>query len=376
MTQGLRILLVTQSDARDRLLNALVDHSDPTQVSFRILTVTGSDGPLVSDMHDRGVLVETLGLKALSVRSSLQAIPGFARMARRTRPDVVHSLLFYASLTTALAHKATGRHVPWVLARHHNQISHLLHRPWHVRVDCWMGRQASCVVAVSEAVRETLVSEGVEAAKVSVVSNGLDWDALVAPSAASRRAWRDRFGSGPLLVAAGRLDPQKDYPTLLRAFGLLHRLRPDAHLAVAGVGPPAVTDELRDLASELGIASSVTFLGWTDDIYGLMASADVFVQSSIDESFSQTLVEAMGLGIPIAATTPGGSAEVVRAWYDLLEPGDPAALASRIADVLSDLSPAREYAHSIVSEVRAAFSAAPMAAGYLDVYRRALQRSS
>jgi glycosyltransferase involved in cell wall biosynthesis len=123
----------------------------------------------------------------------------------------------------------------------------------------------------------------------------------------------------------------------------------------------------------MGLSGSTRFLGWVDRIYDLIAAADVFVQSSRDESFSQTLVEAMGLGVPIAATTPGAAAEVVGTWYETLEAGDSSALAERIIDTVSCLEQAQWRAQRLAAEVRSRYSAQRMAIGYQVLYARLAQ---
>jgi glycosyltransferase involved in cell wall biosynthesis len=176
-----------------------------------------------------------------------------------------------------------------------------------------------------------------------------------------------------LLIAAGRLVPQKDYPTLLAAHQQIVQKYPDALLAVAGTGPDGAQARLEDTAREMGLASSIRILGWVEHIYDLIGAADVFVQSSRDESFSQTLVEAMGLGVPIAATTPGAAAEVVGTWYEALETGDPIALARRVTDTVNHLARAQSRAQLLAAEVRNRYSAERMAAGYQVLYERLAQ---
>jgi glycosyltransferase involved in cell wall biosynthesis len=280
----------------------------------------------------------------------------------------VHSLLFYPGLALEVLRFMLPGAPPSLHARHHNAWTDSRYLGLHDRLDRWTTRHATHVLAVSEAVRITLLAKGTPDQRISVVHNGLDWDREVCFDPAASAEWRKRFPDHLLLVAVGRLVPVKDYSTLLRAHQEVVATHPDALLAIAGIGPER--KRLEDEVLRMGLSESVQFLGWVDDIYDLIAAADIFVQASRDESFSQTIVEAMGLGVPVAATTPGGAAEVVEKLYEPLKPGDPHALARRVIETISGRDQARRRAGSIAEEVRSRYSAKVMATGYQALYRR------
>jgi glycosyltransferase involved in cell wall biosynthesis len=84
-------------------------------------------------------------------------------------------------------------------------------------------------------------------------------------------------------------------------------------------------------------ATDVEHAGWIDDAAGLMRRLDVLVAPSHDEPFGTVLAEAMAVGTPVVATRVGGLAEVVDDGVTgrLVEPGDPAALAAAVQEVLA-----------------------------------------
>lgn len=110
--------------------------------------------------------------------------------------------------------------------------------------------------------------------------------------------------TGPLVVTVARLHPQKDIDTLLAAFALVARDRPDVTLAVAGDGPER--ERLETLAS-----GRVVFLGARDDAVDLIAASDVFVISSAWESGPLTLLEAASVGAAVVSTPVGFVPDVV-----------------------------------------------------------------
>jgi glycosyltransferase involved in cell wall biosynthesis len=367
-SQVLRVAYVIASAEHNRLLDCLVDDLHPDVAEYSVVVQGSAESPYADSLRRRGVAVH--GLDAGRPRDLPVAAVRLRRVLRRLRPDLVHSNLFWPSFLVEVVRPTMPGAPPSVLARHHNRNHHLQGKPVHVRIDAAAARRASAVLAVSPAVRRTLVElEGVPAAEVHVVENGLCWDAVVATAAGVAR-WRERFAGRRLVVAAGRLDFQKDYPTLLTALAYVRRDHPDVVLAVAHQNAaPDIVAALGSLAESLGVAANLDLLGPVSDVFDLMTAADVFVQSSVDESFGQTLLEAMALGVPLVATTPGGALDVVGTWYPAIEVGDAGTLARRIGDVLAAPDEARRRASAIAPEVRARFSAERMAAETLALYR-------
>lgn len=128
----------------------------------------------------------------------------------------------------------------------------------------------------------------------------------------------------PLVLAVGRLHPQKGYDVLVRALPLLG----DAVVAVAGDGP--LRDELA------AAAPSVRWLGHRDDVADLLAAADVVVLPSVWEARSLTAQEAMRAGRPLVAAAVGGLPGLVEDGAVLVPPGDAEALGSAVRSLLDD----------------------------------------
>jgi glycosyltransferase involved in cell wall biosynthesis len=137
----------------------------------------------------------------------------------------------------------------------------------------------------------------------------------------------------PVVLGAGRLAAQKGFDTLIAAAARWQDRRPEPLLAIAGTGPLA--GDLARQARELGVA--VRFLGWQDDLTGLLAAADVFALPSQWEGQPLILQEALCAGRPIVATDVGGVRELTGDDAALLvSPGDPAAFAATVLSVLDD----------------------------------------
>lgn len=159
-------------------------------------------------------------------------------------------------------------------------------------------------------------------------------DVRLAPVAAPRLvATGANPGLGsPLVLAVGRLHPQKGYDTLVAALPAW----PDAVVAVAGDGP---------LRAELAVAApTVRWLGRRDDVADLLAAATVVVLPSVWEARSLTAQEALRAGRPLVATAVGGLPDLVQDGALLVPPGDATALAAAVRRLLDDPSEAAALA--------------------------------
>ena len=171
----------------------------------------------------------------------------------------------------------------------------------------------------------------------------------------------------PLIVAAGRLAPQKGFATLIDAAARWQDLSPAPLLAIAGEGP--LRAELTAAAAPLGPA--VRFLGHRADVPALLAAADVFVLPSAWEGQPLILQEALRAGRPIVATRVGGIPGLTGEEGALLiPPDDPAALAAAVRRVLTSASLARRMAGAALARARTLPSENDAVEAALAVYRR------
>jgi glycosyltransferase involved in cell wall biosynthesis len=222
--------------------------------------------------------------------------------------------------------------------------------------------------AVSDALREHMIAEGFPAGRVAVIHNGIDPGAraTTVDRAAARRALG--FPSDCLVFGtAARLDPVKDLDTMLAAFRLVHARAPESRLVIVGDGPDR--ERLQRVAGEAGLADAVMFTGFRADVRRLLPGCDAYVNSSVYEGVSLTLLEAMAAFLPAVATRVGGTAEVVTTDTGILVPArSPRALADAMLALRR--SPERRAALGARGRerVETLFSVQRMVARYLEVY--------
>jgi glycosyltransferase involved in cell wall biosynthesis len=140
----------------------------------------------------------------------------------------------------------------------------------------------------------------------------------------------------PLILAVGRLERQKNFPLLVRAFAKVreHGL---AKLLILGEGPQR--SSIESLIASLRLGADVSLPGAVENPYPYMAGADTLVLSSEEEGFGLVLVEAMSVGCPVVATRcPGGPVDILQKGRSgiLTRPGDPDELAAALVSLLGD----------------------------------------
>lgn len=262
---------------------------------------------------------------------------GFARLVATIRswhPEIVHGHMFHANLLTRLARPFTR--IPVLVSTTHNLAEE---RRWRDLAYRLTDRWCDLTTNVCAAGVEHYVGVGAApASKIRQVPNGLDPtpfepDDTVRTAVRGTNRAQDRF----VWIAVGRLEPPKDYGTLLHAIAALRNEWSEA-FDVWIVGDGSLRDPLAALRTELGLHHQrVDLLLDRSDVADLMRAADAYVMSSCSEGLPMVLLEASAASLPIVATDVGGNAEVVRhgssGW--LVPSRDPRALAERMAAMMA-----------------------------------------
>jgi glycosyltransferase involved in cell wall biosynthesis len=281
----------------------------------------------------------------------LRRLPSIVDYLRRVRPDAVLAAEPRFNLIAVWGRSLSGSRSR-LLVSEHIQVSR------HAAFDDTWGDQrlhgllkraylkADGIVAVSDGVAADLAAyAGIPRERITTVYNP-----VVEPDL--RRKAREPLdhpwfarGEPPVILAAGRLHPQKNFPTLIRAFAQLRAKRP-ARLVILGAANPkmlAYAEELKALSGTLGVAEDVAMPGFVDNPLAFMARSSVFVLSSLYEGLGIVLIESLACGTPVVSTDcPSGPREILDhgRFGPLVPIGDHAELAMAIEAVLDDPPPA------------------------------------
>jgi glycosyltransferase involved in cell wall biosynthesis len=181
------------------------------------------------------------------------------------------------------------------------------------RLDLSLMRRFDHLIAVSHATKDEMVDAGVPANLISVIHNGIDTDAWARNRVSN--TLREELNLGqvfPVIGYVGRIMPEKDLETWLRAAALVAKRLPEARFVLVGEGKDDGTlGELKRLASELGIAKHIHFPGYRSDLLPVYAAFDLFLLSSRREGLPNSILEAMALGLPVVTTDVAGAKELV-----------------------------------------------------------------
>ena len=271
-----------------------------------------------------------------SLRAAAGLVPGLSALARLARShDVVVTNSTKAHLYGGLGAQLARRPCAW---RMHDTLDGAGFSPGVRRIMLTAARAlADRVLAVSETVAVPLRRAGVR--DVRVLPNGVDLDRLVQPAGARQRIRAD-LGIAPdarVVLMLGRIAPMKGAETLLDALVKL----PGVHAVLAGDAiyseDPGFAAALRARAAMLG--GRVVFTGFRDDVPALLAAADVLAHPSLlADSLPTAILEALGAGVPVVASSAGGAAEILAGDSGgiLFSPGDAAALAHALDGLLHD----------------------------------------
>lgn len=294
------------------------------------LVLAKAEGPFLSELPESVRLVD---LNASRVLSSTLAL---IRYLRRERPAAMLSAMHYVNIVALWARRLAGVSTRVVVSER-NQLSHAAKNGSNARTRLmphlirrfypW----ADGIVAVSQGVADDLAQmTGLARERIAVIYNP-----IVTPELQERvkiplqHPWLES-SQPPVVLATGRLMPQKDFPTLIQAFAQVRRNHL-TRLLILGEGTER--QALEALVRDLGLEQDVSLPGFVANPYPYMTRAALFVLSSRWEGLPGALIEAMYCGVPLIATNcPSGPQEILKGGqYGQLTPvGDVAALARAI----------------------------------------------
>lgn len=283
----------------ERLIEDTLTYPPQTGLRHHLLATSWSPH-VVNAIKSAGV--PTL-LMRRNGRYDIRAVRQAVAWLRREQVDIIHSYNAYANIWGRLL--ATLARVPVLGTGEHGTI-------WRTdgklfQLDRAAQRTAGAVIANSQAAAYLVERRyGVAREKIHVISNA------VAPlPPVDRDALRRSFGwaDAPIVGSVGRLDTPKDYRTLIEAAGLALKQNENLRFLLVGGGP--LEPELRALVSDLGLDGRFIMTGWRDDARQLVQIFDLFVGTSIRESFGNVFVEAALAGVATIAPAIDGIPEVV-----------------------------------------------------------------
>jgi glycosyltransferase involved in cell wall biosynthesis len=297
------------------------------------------------ELREMGVPLNVLNQrKAYDLRAVLR----LNRYIRRNKIDIIHTHLEGADIVGGIAGLLARKPVVSTVHLLHSDIvgSSAAHRLMLKVTARWLCKR---IAVVAESMREdTAKWLGVPLRKVVAIPNGVDTTRFHTGPGLDRTAVKRSLAGGdgnyPLVINVARLFPQKTQEYLIKAARIVLASVPKVRFAIVGTGPREA--EIATLIHEEGLDDKVFLAGRRDDVPDVLAAADLFALSSMQEGLPVALLEALAAACPVVSTDVGGVSEIVRHNVTglLVPPSDPEALAAAIVEMLSDPKRARSLA--------------------------------
>lgn len=316
--------------------------------------------PLIPVMRAVDLDVREIGIGG---KFNLAAPIRLARLARLEKVDLINTQLSTAALWGSIAGRLTGIPTVATVRALNNKAFYTL---------------ANRVIAVSHAVKQYLVAQGMEANRIDVVYNGIDPARYQLSE--DRRAARQRYEIEPdavVFAVVGHLSPRKGHAVFLEAAARIAGQAANYRYLFAGEGPEQC--RLERQAQRLGIAAQVHFTGFLPDVTPAYAAADVVVLPAVaGEGLPRVLMEAGFLGRPVIGTQLSGVPEIIDPGVTgmIVAPGGVSELAEAMRRLGTDPALRARMSEAGAARIRRLFTIPAMVEGTLATYRKVLRRQT
>ena len=272
-----------------------------------------------------------------------------ASYLKKIKAHIVHTHMYRPNVSGVLAARLAG--IPVVISQIHN-VDH-----WdntrQIRQDKMLVRFRDRIITVSEAVKQNYIANTHAAPdKCPVIYNGINMSRFTPREKDSDLVAEFDLEGKKVVGIVARLVPQKDHETFLKCAVEIKRKVSNIKFLIVGEeeGASGLRQKLEDRAVELGLGEEAVFTGKRRDIATILSLVDALVQSSLREGFSNVIVEAMAMGVPVVATDVGGNAEAIEDGKTgfVVPSRQPDVLADRVVKILND----KELAENMASQAR------------------------
>jgi glycosyltransferase involved in cell wall biosynthesis len=324
-------------------------------------------GVRLDELRAAGVPTVCVPLQSFASPSLMSAAWRLNRYLRRNGIRLAHSFDVPANIFMVPVARATGVAVVLSSQRAFRSLTPKQYRPL-VR---FSDRFVDGIVVNCRALERHLVTgENVPASMIRLCYNGINTQFFY-----RRPPDRPREPGEPLVVGVVcALRPEKDLPTLVRAFAIARRPNPLMHLVIVGDGE--MRDPLERLSEELGVRECCEFVPSTTEVPQWLSRIDIFVLPSVSEALSNSLMEAMACECAPVASNVGGNGELVEHGERglLFEAGDAEELARHLNTLAADEELRRRFAEASRRFIQETFGLTNSVRRMTDIYLEALGR--
>ena len=261
-----------------------------------------SGGPNLPRLERTGAVIHQLG-EGIRGNYDPRVLVRLLRVMRRFEPDLLQAWLFQMETLVSVAARAYT--VPWIFTERSSELAYLPTIKNRLRTK--VAARADAIVSNSAAGDLYWQSRVPSRVRRVVIPNAVPTEEIANVSPVSDEEIGPLAGR-PLILAAGRLVPEKNLETLIRALAIVFD-RHDAHAVFLGDGP--LRSRITALLEHHGIADRVSLRGYVPNLLAWMKRADAFVSLSQFEGNPNTVLEAMACGCPLVVSNIPAHQELI-----------------------------------------------------------------
>lgn len=351
----------------------LIDRSK-FEVSVFCFIRKGALAPLLEEQEIK-VYEPFFALKAskksivLKIILMLFSAISFLKHIYKINPDLVHfflpaSYLFLGPLS--LLHRNSIK----MMSRRSRNLYQKKY-PFFIRsIEIWLHKKMTCILGNSKKVISDLQKEGVSGDKLRLIYNGIEPGSV---NSVCPHEFRSSLGARPkevLITIVANLIPYKGHDDLIKACALLKAK--NWKLLIVGNDAVGLQEKLETLVSKLGLTNRIIFLGVRNDVKQIFSASDIGVLSSHQEGFSNAILEAMNVGLPMVVTDVGGNSEAVLNELTglVVPPRNPFCLARALDLLINDKELREKFGESGKQRVGIKFTLMKCVDGYHELYSK------
>jgi len=294
-----------------------------------------------------------------------------AKICNRKQIDIIHARGWTMYAEGLLASKISPSVKKFIYGFHGKTFEDVLKKKRRRIFMQWLlAKFTDQIVTLTEEMRDDYASSfHINKKKITIINNGIDIQKF--SKKIDKSKIRNKFGISPEEIVLGcvaRLDPVKDLISLLKGYKIAQKCKPNISLIIVGNGP--CMEQIKKYANKFKFKNKIVFTGMRNDIPKLLKLMDIYVQTSLYEGMSNTILEAMAAGLPVIATSVGGNNEIVinKKTGILIPPKNLEALSKAIICLYVDPEKRKEYGKHGHLRVKHSFSMEKMVTSYQDLY--------
>lgn len=341
MIKIVHIITGLGSGGAENMLYKLIKYSDKSKYYHEVISLM-DEGIIGKRIRDEGVKIHSLNVsKAKIFKSILNA----RRICKDF--DIINTWLYHADIFGFLIAKILlTKKLIWNI-RHSNldKDANKSRTLMIVKINALLSKKLDCITFNSNKALDTHLAIGYKNKDTIVIPNGFELDKY-SFNEENREILRKSLNivkESKALITVGRWDIQKDYETLFKALNEMKNEHTNFKMIMVGTKLDEHNRELCDLALQYDLRDELMLLGRRNDISELLSAADCYISSSLGESFSNSIGEAMACALPCIVTDVGDSKQIVGETNDVVKAKDSKGLAEAICKFLEKPESLRNF---------------------------------